>query len=41
MLAYQPPKTEDEPVDVDAIEPDLNVDFEENASQQEGITHEA
>ena len=28
--AYQPPKIEDEPVDVDAIEPDLNTDFEEN-----------
>ena len=24
---YQPPKIEDEPVNVDAIEPDLNMDF--------------
>ena len=27
-VPYQPPKIEDEPVDVDAIEPDLNTDFE-------------
>ena len=27
-LAYQLPKTEDEPVDVDAIETDLNTDFD-------------
>ena len=39
--AYQPPKIEDKPVDVDANEPDLNMDFEENVSQQEGIIHEA
>ena len=29
---YQPPETENKPVDVDATEPDLNTDFEENAS---------
>ena len=34
--AYQPPKIEDETVDVDAIEPDLNTDYEENVPQQEG-----
>ena len=28
------------PVDVDAFEPELNTDFEENAPQQEGIIHE-
>ena len=38
--AYQPPKIEDEPVHVDAIEPDLCIDSEENAPQQEGIIHE-
>ena len=38
--AYQPLKIEDDPVDIEAIEPNLNMDFEENAPQQEGITHE-
>ena len=38
-LAYQPPQTEDEPVDVDAIKYNLNTEFEENAPQQEGIIH--
>ena len=37
---YQTPKIEDEPVDVDATEPELNVDIEENAPQQEGIIHD-
>ena len=38
--AYQQPKIEDEPVDGDATEPDLNMDFEENVPQQPGIIHE-
>ena len=38
--AYQPPKIEDEPVDVDAIVPDLDMDFKENSPQQEGIIHD-
>ena len=37
---YQPPKIEDEPIVVEATEPDLNTDFEENVPQQEGIIHE-
>ena len=37
--AYQPPKIEDEPVDVDAGEPKLNTEFEENAPQQREIIH--
>ena len=39
-MVYQPPKIEGEPVDIDAIEPDLNIDFEENSPQQEGIIYE-
>ena len=38
--AYKPPRIEDEPIDVDAIEPNLNKDFAENAPQQAGIIHE-
>ena len=38
--AHQPPKIEDKPIDVDATEPDLNVDFEEHTPQQERITHD-
>ena len=38
--AYQSPKAEDEPADVDATESDRNIDFEESAPQQEGIIHE-
>ena len=34
--AYQPPKIEDEPVDVDVIDPDLNTRFKENAPHQGG-----
>ena len=37
---YQLPNTEKEPVDLDAIEPDWNTNFEENTTQQEGILHE-
>ena len=38
--AYQPSNIEDEAVDVEAIEPELNTAFKENAPQQEGIIHE-
>ena len=38
--AYQLPKIEDEPIDVDAIQPKLNTEFEENLPQQEGIIHD-
>ena len=38
--AYHPPKIENELVDVDAVEPDLNTDLEENAPHQEGIISE-
>ena len=38
--AYQPPKIEDELVDVHDIEPQLNTNFEENAPQEEEIIHE-
>ena len=38
--AHQPPKIEDKPVDIDTIKPDLNMDLEENAPQQEGIINE-
>ena len=37
---YKPPRIEDELVHIDAIEPDLNTDFEENAPQQDGIIYE-
>ena len=32
--AYQSSNIEDDPVDVDAVEHDLSIDFEENASHQ-------
>ena len=35
--AYQPPKIKNEPVDVDAIKPDLNTDFNKNFPYHEGI----
>ena len=35
--AYQQSKIKDKPMDIKAIEPDLNTDFKENATQQEGI----
>ena len=38
--AYQLLKMEDELADVDVINPDLNMYFEENATQQEGIINE-
>ena len=28
ILVFQPPKNEDEPIDVDAIEPDINTELE-------------
>ena len=39
--AYHMSNTKNEPVDVNAVEPELNMDFEENAPQQRGILHEA
>ena len=38
--SYQSPCINNKPIDIDAIEPDLNITFEENASHQEGITYE-
>ena len=37
---YQLPKMKNEQIDVDIIESKLYADFEENASQQEGIIYE-
>ena len=37
---YQLPKIEDGPVDVDITELELNMDFKENAPQQEKNIHE-
>ena len=37
--ANQPPQTENKPVHVDAIKPDLNTKFHENTPHQEGITN--
>ena len=38
--AYQPFNIANELVDIDVIESELNTDFEQNASQQEGIVHQ-
>ena len=40
ILVCQPPKFENEPVDVAAIEPDLNMNFKEIIPQQKRIIHE-
>ena len=37
---HQPPRIEDEPVDIGTIEPYLNTDVEENTAQQEGFMDE-
>ena len=37
MLAYKLPMAEDNLADVDVIESDLNMDFEENGTHQEDI----
>ena len=38
--AHEPLNIEDEPIDVDAIEPNLNMDFDGKSTQQEGNIHE-
>ena len=39
-IVYKLPRIKDEPIDVDAIEPELNMEFDEYAPQQQGIIHE-
>ena len=39
-LVYQLPRIKDEPIDIDAIGPQSNTEFMENAPEKEGNTHE-
>ena len=40
IQTYQPPKIEDESVDVDTVELELDTDFKKNTTQKEGIYHD-